>query len=467
MSNKKTIFVCQECGHVSLKWQGKCPECQNWNTLTEEISTKSLKPISAVGLHGQPVIPKFLDEIEQEHFQRIHTGSKEFDRVLGGGVVPGSLVLVGGDPGIGKSTLMLQTVGHVVFSGHDNTEKNHIPLLYVSGEESLSQIKMRAQRLGISPTNLNRLAFISSTHLESILANIESHKPSLVVIDSIQTMYSDSIASSPGTVSQIRHVTLEFMNRAKQTGTSFFLIGHVTKEGAIAGPKVLEHMVDTVLYFEGDRLSPYRMLRGFKNRFGSTNEVGIFSMSSDGLEEVDNPSRFFISETLENKEGSAITVNLEGTRPILVEIQALITPGYFGNPRRTAIGIDHNKAALLLAVLEKKAGLHIMQDDLFLNVIGGLKMSEPSVDLAVVAAMASSFLNKSIPSKSAVFGEVDLIGEIRAVPQAERRIEEAMQLGFERCYLPSSNLKRIEKGYKKIELIPVKTLSDFIQSVFR
>ncbi len=398
--------------------------------------------------------PVPINAIALDPEERLFTGIREFDRVLGGGLVPGTLVLIGGDPGIGKSTLMLQAL-------HGIAEKG-LKVLYVSGEESERQMRIRSQRLSaVSPD----LMVVSENDMESILSMAGSLQPQVMVIDSIQTMFCSDLTSAPGSVTQVRESTMQLMLMAKKTGTPVFLVGHVTKDGAIAGPRLLEHMVDTVLYFEGDRNHVFRILRAVKNRFGSTNEIGVFEMNELGLNEVANPSAVFLSERPENVPGSVVTASMEGTRPILVELQALASSTSFGNPRRTILGIDHNRVALLVAVMEKKLGMHLMGHDIFINVAGGVKIDEPAVDMAIVAAVASSFLDRSIQKGTIVLGEIGLTGEVRAIGQVETRVAEAKKMGFNRCLVPQSNLKRTT-GMKGIKLIGVKTVSEAMENLF-
>ena len=398
--------------------------------------------------------PVPINAIALDPEERLFTGIREFDRVLGGGLVPGTLVLIGGDPGIGKSTLMLQAL-------HGIAEKG-LKVLYVSGEESERQMRIRSQRLSaVSPD----LMVVSENDMESILSMAGSLLPQVMVIDSIQTMFCSDLTSAPGSVTQVRESTMQLMLMAKKTGTPVFLVGHVTKDGAIAGPRLLEHMVDTVLYFEGDRNHVFRILRAVKNRFGSTNEIGVFEMNELGLNEVANPSAVFLSERPENVPGSVVTASMEGTRPILVELQALASSTSFGNPRRTILGIDHNRVALLVAVMEKKLGMHLMGHDIFINVAGGVKIDEPAVDLAIVAAVASSFLDRSIQKGTIVLGEIGLTGEVRAIGQVETRVAEAKKMGFNRCLVPQSNLKRTT-GMKGIKLIGVKKVSEAMENLF-
>jgi len=411
---------------------GRCPDCGKWDTFVEETLLPPGHPGIGTPLAVSQSEPVPIDSIALESENRIFTQISEFDRVLGGGLVPGTLVLIGGDPGIGKSTLMLQVLHGLSISGHKS--------LYVSGEESTRQMRMRSIRLStVSPDIL----VVSEVSVDSVLAMMESIKPEVMVIDSIQTMYNSDLTSAPGSVSQVREATVRLMLAAKRSGVPIFLVGHVTKEGAIAGPKLLEHMVDTVLYFEGDRNHIFRILRAVKNRFGSTNEIGVFEMKEKGLAEVSNPSAVFLSERPAATPGSVVTASMEGTRPILVELQALASSTSFGTPRRTILGLDHNRVALLTAVMEKKLGMHLMGHDIFMNVAGGVKVDEPAVDMAIVSAVASSFLDKSIPDHTIVLGEVGLTGEVRAIGQVETRVSEARKMGFTRCILPRNNLKRL------------------------
>ncbi|MBW2157196.1 MAG: DNA repair protein RadA [Deltaproteobacteria bacterium] len=450
----KTVFSCQACGYQTPKWMGKCPDCGEWQSFVEEIqSGKSGRRGRRILSASQPK-PVPIDAIELEPEDRLLTGIREFDRVLGGGLVSGTLVLIGGDPGIGKSTLMLQALYGLAENGRK--------VLYVSGEESVRQMRMRSQRLS---TISSGLMVVSENDMESILLMAESVQPDVMVIDSIQTMYSPELTSAPGSVTQVRESAMQLMLMAKKTGTPIFLVGHVTKDGAIAGPRLLEHMVDTVLYFEGDRNHVFRILRAVKNRFGSTNEIGVFEMNETGLNEVANPSALFLSERPENAPGSVVTASMEGTRPILVELQALASSTSFGNPRRTILGIDQNRVALLVAVMEKKLGLHLMGHDIFINVAGGVKIDEPAVDMGIVSAIASSFLDRPIHKGTLIFGEVGLTGEIRGIGHVEIRVAEAKKMGFDRCLVPQSNLKRMTK-IKGIELIGVKTVSEAIENLF-
>ncbi|HIY30055.1 MAG TPA: DNA repair protein RadA [Candidatus Mediterraneibacter avicola] len=451
---KKSVFFCQSCGHEESKWLGQCPACGEWNTFVEErIDTGITKGTAAAAravresVRGAAVVS--LTDVKADDEARSRTGIGELDRVLGGGIVPGSLVLVGGDPGIGKSTLLLQVCRQMA-------EMKKI--LYISGEESQTQIKLRANRMGKFSPNL---LLLCETNLEIIRGVIEKEKPELVIIDSIQTMYSEEVASAPGSVSQVRESTNVFMQLAKGMCISIFIVGHVTKEGTVAGPRVLEHMVDTVLYFEGDRHASYRILRAVKNRFGSTNEIGVFEMRQDGLAEVENPSEYMLSGKPENASGSVVACSMEGTRPILIEIQALVCRSNFGMPRRTAAGTDYNRVNLLMAVLEKRQGMALSNCDAYINIAGGIRMNEPAIDLGIVLAIASSFRNRPIDEKTIVFGEVGLSGEVRAVSMPEQRVAEAKKLGFETCILPEVSLKMI-KGMEGIKLIGVKNIGDAV-----
>lgn len=444
---KKSVFFCQNCGHEENKWLGQCPMCKEWNTFVEE--TVSVTTSSTVKLSKEADVVA-LKDIKMNQEERILTRIGELDRVLGGGIVPGSLVLVGGDPGIGKSTLLLQVCQRLC------EDKKQV--LYISGEESLGQIKLRANRMG---EFREELYLLCETNLEVIRTVIEKRKPDIVVIDSIQTMYSEEVASAPGSVSQVRESTNVFMQMAKGLGISIFIVGHVTKEGTVAGPRVLEHMVDTVLYFEGDRHASYRILRGVKNRFGSTNEIGVFEMRQNGLVQVENPSEFMLNGKPEHASGSVVTCSMEGTRPILLEIQALVCNSNFGVPRRTAAGTDYNRVNLLMAVLEKRLGLHLSNYDAYVNIAGGVKMNEPAIDLGIVMAIVSSYKNKAIDEKTIVFGEVGLSGEVRAVSMPEQRVAEAKKLGFETCIMPEVS-KKMVKGIQGIKVIGVKNIGDVL-----
>lgn len=447
---KKSIFFCQNCGHEEAKWLGQCPACKEWNTFVEERIDSGITKgttVAARAVHEAKVVP--LTEVTADDDTRSETGIKELDRVLGGGIVPGSLVLVGGDPGIGKSTLLLQVCQRMA-----QMKK----ILYISGEESQAQIKLRANRMGNFTSGL---LLLCETNLGIIRSVIEKERPELVVIDSIQTMYSEDVTSAPGSVSQVRESTNVFMQLAKGLCIPIFIVGHVTKEGTVAGPRVLEHMVDTVLYFEGDRHASYRILRAVKNRFGSTNEIGVFEMRQSGLMEVENPSEYMLSGKPENASGSVVACSMEGTRPILLEIQALVCRTNFGMPRRTAAGTDYNRVNLLMAVLEKRLGMSLGNCDAYVNIAGGIKMNEPAIDLGIVMALVSSYRNRPIDEKTIVFGEVGLSGEVRAVNMPEQRVAEAKKLGFETCILPEVSLKMV-KEIQGIRLVGVKTVNEAV-----
>jgi DNA repair protein RadA/Sms len=452
--NAGTVFVCQDCGYQAPKWMGKCPDCGKWETLVEQVVEKSRQGGTTLRHSIVQNDPVPMNSIQLDDDNRMLTGINEFDRVLGGGLVYGSLVLIGGDPGIGKSTLMLQALNGLALSHHR--------VLYVSGEESVNQISLRSKRLG---TSSSELYVVSEVELEAVFQMVDKLKPQVLVIDSIQTMFNSDLASPPGSVSQVREAAMRLMIMAKKSNIPTFLVGHVTKEGAIAGPRLLEHMVDTVLYFEGDRNHMFRILRAVKNRFGSTNEIGVFEMKERGLDEVPNPSALFLSEMPENAPGSVVTASMEGTRTILVELQSLVASTSFGTPRRTVLGLDHNRVALLAAVLEKKIGMQLMNHDIFMNVAGGVKIDEPAVDLAIAAGIASAFLDRPIPGESVVMGEIGLTGEIRAISHLETRVSEIIKMGFKRCIVPESNLKRmiIPEG---IALIGVKTLGETMEYLF-
>lgn len=423
LKNKKMVYFCQECGYESAKWMGQCPGCRAWNTFVEEPVEK--KPSGGRKTNDRQAEPVVLKDISLTGDERQTSGIGELDRVLGGGIVPGSLVLVGGDPGIGKSTLLLQVCR--------NLAEQDVSVLYISGEESLRQIKLRANRIG---TFNDRLELLCETNLETVRSVMERRKPAVAIVDSIQTMFHEDISSAPGSVSQVRESTNILMQIAKGMGISIFIVGHVTKEGNVAGPRVLEHMVDTVLYFEGDRHASYRILRAVKNRFGSTNEIGVFEMRETGLEEVKNPSEFLLNGRPENASGSVVACSMEGTRPILVEIQALVCQSNFGIPRRTSVGTDYNRVNLLMAVLEKKAGVHLSASDAYVNIAGGMKMTEPAIDLGICLALISSCKDIVIPDTVVAFGEIGLSGEVRAVSLAQQRVREAKKLGFETVILP-------------------------------
>ena len=445
--SKTSIFFCKECGNETSKWSGQCPACKAWNTLVEEPVTKMAKTSSAMGMFREPVK---LEEIALENESRMETGFGELDRVLGGGIVPGSLVLVGGDPGIGKSTLLLQVCRNLAIG-----QKK---VLYISGEESLGQIKMRAERIGKVE---GELKFLCETNLGLIDRVIESEKPDVVVIDSIQTMVNEDVTSAAGSVSQVRESTNVLMHIAKGRGIAIFIVGHVTKEGQVAGPRVLEHMVDTVLYFEGERSASYRILRGVKNRFGSTNEIGVFEMLPQGLGEVINPSEYLLSGRPEGASGAAVACLMEGTRPILLEVQALVTETAFGLPRRTAVGTDVNRVNLLMAVIEKRCRIMMNRYDAYINIAGGLRVAEPALDLAIVLALISSVKDRALDDSMVVFGEVGLAGEVRSVAMAEYRVREAEKLGFSRCILPKVCLDKL--NYRgKMEIVGVRSIQDAI-----
>lgn len=456
----RVIFRCQSCDHKTYQWMGKCPECGEWDTLIAEKPTDTSAPGARFSRARTAPVP--MSEIECDQEPRILTGIGEFDRVLGGGIVAGTLVLIGGDPGIGKSTLMLQVLSRVADSGKK--------ALYVSGEESIRQLKMRGKRLAYSGTSQSlepssnplpssgqsssipsSLLVAAETDLDAILAMADAEKPDVMVIDSIQTVYNPESASTPGSVTQIREASIRLMNMAKQSGIPLFLVGHVTKVGSIAGPRIMEHMVDTVLYFEGDRSHVFRILRAVKNRFGSTNEIGVFEMKEKGLEEVPNPSAVFLAERSINAPGSVVTASMEGTRPILIEIQGLASSSGFGNARRTVLGLDPNRVALIAAVMEKRLGINLSGLDIFMNVAGGVKVVEPAADLGVAVALASSFLDMPVPEGTTVIGEIGLTGEIRAVSHGEARVKEALKMGFTRCVVPE-NTKKLLPDIQSIEI---------------
>ncbi len=444
MSKKKVKFFCTECGHESLKWLGRCPACDSWNTFTEEIvEAKS----GSRKIHTEAQIVKLTDNIESDN-ERIKIGIEEFDRVLGGGITSGSVILIGGDPGIGKSTLVMQAAG-----------KLKSEVLYVTGEESIRQINIRAKRLGVKSDTISILA---ETDLDVIVQAIDKTHPAVVIIDSIQTISKSDFDNAPGTITQIRECTAHLMQLAKTKNISIILIGHVTKEGYIAGPKILEHIVDTVLQFEGEKNHSYRILRAQKNRFGSTNEIGIFEMHGSGLTEVKNPSEVFLSDQSDDITGSVITASMEGTRAILLEVQALVTPSHYGNPQRVATGFDYRRLSILLAVLEKRARLAMSSSNVFLNIAGGLRIDEPATDLAICCAIVSSFKDFSIPNEIAIMGEVGLGGEVRGVGNIEKRIGEAQKLGFKKVIIPGKNKKGI-KSYTDIEIIPSDNLIDTLE----
>ena len=447
---KKTVFFCQNCGYESVKWMRQCPGCQQWNTFVEESVTEASSGKKQQRSRKQPVS---LAEIQTEKEERTATGIGELDRVLGGGIVGGSLVLVGGDPGIGKSTLLLQVCRLLSLAGKK--------VLYISGEESLRQIKLRAQRLGSFNDNL---LLLCETNLTDIREAAQKQKPEIMVIDSIQTMYNEDVSSAPGSVSQVRESTGMLLQIAKGMGISVFIVGHVTKDGSVAGPRVLEHMVDTVLYFEGDRHASYRILRSVKNRFGSTNEIGVFEMRGDGLAEVRNPSEFMLSGKPQGASGSIVACSMEGTRPILIEVQALVCRSNFGIPRRTAAGTDFNRVNLLMAVLEKRGRMNLSECDAYVNIAGGIKMTEPAIDLAILLAVASSYRDIVIPDRVVAFGEVGLSGEVRAVSMAQQRVREAKKLGFETVILPRVCENTVGEA-EGVELVFVSTIAEAVEAI--
>lgn len=456
MARKKINFVCSECGYESAGWLGKCPSCNSWNSFTEEYVEKNSSLNKDTGSIFD-IKPIDLEDIKLEDQERFSTGMMEFDRVLGGGIVPGSLILLGGDPGVGKSTLILQ----ICNSMDKNVEK-----IYVSGEESVQQIKIRVNRLFETGV---KLQMVSETNFNSIRNYLENKKPGFVVIDSIQTMFNDELSSAPGSVSQVRDITNKLVVIAKKYDISIIIIGHVTKDGSIAGPRVLEHMVDTVLYFEGERHSSYRIIRAVKNRFGSTNEIGVFEMKDVGLAEITNPSVMLISERQSDVSGSVIAASIEGTRPMLIEIQALTCSTSFGMPRRTATGADYNRMILLIAVLEKKIGLNLVNYDIYVNVIGGLKVDEPACDLAIIGAIASSFKDKPIAIETVLMGEVGLTGEVRSVSHIDKRISEAIRIGFRKCVVPYNNMKSIKQMNfeDNVQIFPVNTVAEALDIIFK
>lgn len=450
-----SVYFCQNCGYESSKWMGQCPGCREWNTMVEElVDRKAVGKTKSAAQELEAAKPAALSQIQYEHQERMHTGYGELDRVLGGGVVPGSLVLVGGDPGIGKSTLLLQVCQKL---------SQDMDVLYISGEESPQQIKMRAERIG---SFSDRLTLLCETNLDLVSKVIEREHPSVVMIDSIQTMYKEDVSSAPGSVSQVREATGVLLRIAKEKGIAVFIVGHVTKEGVVAGPKVLEHMVDTVLYFEGDRHAVYRILRGVKNRFGSTNEIGVFEMCESGLAEVLNPSQVMLNGRPEEASGSVVACSMEGTRPMLMEIQALVCQSNFGMPRRTSAGADLNRVNLLMAVLEKRAGLSMSNCDAYVNIAGGIRMNEPAIDLGIVLALFSSLKDKPVGAKTICFGEVGLSGEVRAVSMPQQRVAEAAKLGFEVCILPAVCLELVKEA-QGIKLVGVANVREAIGAVLR
>lgn len=453
-AKKSTVFFCQECGYESTKWMGQCPGCKAWNSFVEETINQNI--VSASGKKTSTISskePSILSLVSLSKEDRVEIGIEELDRVLGGGIVPGSLSLVGGDPGIGKSTLLLQVCQKLAAQGRK--------VLYISGEESLKQIKIRAMRIG---EFTDSLLLLCETNLGIIEETIRKVTPEVVIIDSIQTMYNENVGAAPGSVSQVRESTAVFLQIAKGLGVSIFIVGHVTKEGTVAGPRVLEHMVDTVLYFEGDRHASYRILRGVKNRFGSTNEIGVFEMRREGLVEVKNPSEFMLSGKPEGASGSVVACSMEGTRPVLIEIQALVCQSNFGIPRRQATGTDFNRLNLLMAVLEKRVGLQVGACDAYVNIAGGMRLLEPALDLGIIMAIVSSYKNRAIDDKTVVFGEVGLSGEVRAVSMTEQRIQEAKKLGFTHCVVPRSGMENLTK-IEGIKITPVATVKDAMEMI--
>ena len=456
MAKAKTQYVCQNCGYTSPTNFGRCPNCGAWNQMVEEVvAPVNTKATPSRRQDGNSHAPQLLNEVNMQPEPRVKTDLEQLNRVLGGGIVPGSLILIGGDPGIGKSTLLLQVSGQLQKTG----EK----VLYISGEESASQIKLRASRLNVKG---DKLYLYPETNMATIRETIAELDPKYIIIDSVQTMNEPELSSVVGSVSQIREITAELMKIAKNEQRTIFVVGHVTKDGAIAGPKVLEHMVDTVLYFEGDTHHSYRILRSVKNRFGSTNEIGIFEMRTDGLQEVANPSEIFLEERLAGATGSAVVVSMEGTRPILVEIQALLAPSMFGNAKRTSTGIDHNKVALIMAVLEKRANLMLQNQDAYLKATGGVKLNEPAIDLATALAIASSYKDKEIAPDDCFIGEIGLTGEIRRVNRIDQRLSEAAKLGFKRAFIPKNNLSGVKIPHG-LTVIGLTTIGEAIQKVFK
>lgn len=455
MGKVKTRYVCQNCGYISPRMLGRCPNCGAWNQLVEELEPQKVIAPVTPNSAGETKQPVKLSEITFNEEKRVHTGLTELDRVLGGGVVPGSLVLIGGDPGIGKSTLLLQVSGQLEQTGGQ--------VLYVTGEESASQIKLRANRLHVQG---KELFIYPETDMNAVTQMVQQQKPDYLIIDSVQTMNIPDLSSAIGSVAQVRAVTSQLMTITKQQGVTVFVVGHVTKGGAIAGPKILEHMVDTVLYFEGDLHHNYRILRSVKNRFGSTNEIGMFAMQDDGLKEVANPSEIFLEERLAHATGSAVVVSMEGTRPILVEIQSLITPTLYGMAKRTTTGLDHNRVAVIMAVLEKRANILLQNQDAYLKATGGVHLDEPAIDLAMAMAIVSSYRNLGLAADECFVGEIGLTGEIRRVNLIDQRIKEAAKLGFQRIYVPANNEVN-RKNQHQIEIVGVRTINDAIKKVFK
>lgn len=454
MAKEKSLFFCKECGYEISKWQGQCPGCHNWNTLVEAPSGRTRGSAKGKSSLLSQNKPEKINEVQTGEESRQCTGIGELDRVLGGGIVPGSLILVGGDPGIGKSTLLLQVCRAL--------SQKAVKVLYVSGEESARQIKMRAERMGEFSDDLYLYA---ETSMGSILEQVEALQPTVMIVDSIQTIYEESVDAAPGSVSQVREITSTLLKTAKTKNITIFIVGHVTKEGNVAGPRMLEHMVDTVLYFEGDRHASYRILRGVKNRFGSTNEIGVFEMRETGLAEVKNPSEYMLNGRPENASGSVVACTMEGTRPLLIELQALVCHSNFGIPRRQTTGTDFNRVNILMAVLEKRSGVQLSSCDAYVNITGGIKIQEPAIDLGIVLAILSSFRNKALNPKLVAFGEVGLSGEVRAVSMAKQRVAEAEKLGFEECVVPLVSLEECKKG-SKIRVIGVSSVQDAVDKVF-
>ncbi len=449
----KTIYCCQKCGGQSPKWMGRCPDCGEWNSMIEESFSPAAAKVAGGALRSSRP-PQPISEIALKEKERECTGISEFDRALGGGIVSGSAILIGGDPGIGKSTLLLQAMNALATMGRT--------VLYVSAEESAAQIRMRGQRLGAGSKNL---IVFAETSLEAVIAEVESLKPDVLVVDSVQTVSTEELTSAAGSVSQVREVSGRLTGISKVSGMATFFVGHVTKDGAIAGPRVLEHMVDTVLYFEGDRGHAYRVLRAVKNRFGSTNEIGVFEMKESGLDGVENPSMLFLSERPKGVSGTVVVPSLEGTRPIMLELQSLVSPCNFGNPRRTSMGVDNNRVSLLAAVMEKKVGTRFIDKDIFVNIVGGVRMDEPAVDLPLAVSLASSLFDKPVPSDLVVFGEMGLAGEVRGIGQAEVRLKEAEKLGFKRALMPKSSMDRLK--VKGMALEGVRSIREALDVLFK
>ncbi len=453
MSKAKSVFVCQGCGYIASKWLGKCPDCGEWNTFLEEFEEGSASKGS--GMRTSNVLgPVAFNEIDSQAESRFSSGIAELDRVLGGGVVPGSLVLIGGDPGIGKSTLLLQAA--------NSMQRQNTVVLYVSGEESEKQIKMRGDRLGLNPS---RLFLLTETCLERIQDHITRLSPQVIILDSVQTVYSEKLSSAPGSVSQVREIATQFLFLSKRDSIPTFLIGHITKDGTLAGPKALEHIVDTVLYFEGERYQSHRLIRTIKNRFGAANELGVFEMTNEGLVPIENPSKLFLAERPAGAAGSVVICCMEGSRPILVELQALVSGTNYPSPRRMTAGVDPNRVSLMVAMLEKRLGFHLLNSDVYINVAGGLNVDEPAADLGIVTAIVSSYRNLAIRSETVVLGEVGLAGEVRGISQSSQRIREAASLGFKKCLLPSNSMPKADVK-SEIELIPVKSVQEALEFLF-